>query len=199
MIFFCYAQKQTVTLILFRKDAAMKKYFVAFVAFSAIVLLWPALSSAIFIIELKNGRIITAENYITEGNKIILYLKSGEIRISKDEIKSISEKKVEVGAEKKEEAADQKKVVPELPDTKKSTKSLSAEKQEIDSYVRKKSELQERLEVAKKVYFDARDKFNKDRARETMTSISRELFSLQEEVMKKNGGSLPEWWEKTPN
>jgi len=178
----------------------MKKFFVILVFFSSFVLFLPQLSSAIFIIELKNGRMIAAENYVTEGNKLILYLKSGEIRISKDEIKSISEKKVEVGAEKKqEEATDQKKVVPELPDTKKSTESLSAEKKEIDSYIKRKAELQERLEVAKKVYFDAKDRFNKDRARENMTSISRELFSLQEEVMKKNGGGLPEWWEKTPN
>jgi len=177
----------------------MKKYFVAFVAFSSFVLLWPALSSAIFIIELKSGRTIAAENYLTEGNKIVLYLKSGEVRISKDEIKSISEKKVEVGAQKKEEGADQKRVAPDLPDREKSTKSLSAEKKEIESYIEKKAELQEKLEEAKKVYFDAKDKSDKDRARETMTSISRELFSLQEDVMKKNGGGLPEWWGKAPN
>jgi len=178
----------------------MKKFFVILVFFSSFVLFLPQLSSAIFIIELKNGRMIAAENYVAEGNKIVLFLKSGEMRILKDEIKSISEKKVEVGAEKKqEEAVDQKKAVPSPPDIKKSTKSLSVEKKEIDSYIKRKAELQERLEVAKKIYFDAKDKFDKDRARENMTSISRELFSLQEEVMQKNGGRLQEWWEQTPN
>jgi hypothetical protein len=174
----------------------MKKYFVAFVSFSMILLLRPALSSAIFLIELKNGRTIRAENYVTEGNNIVLYVKSGEVRISKGEIKSISEKKEDMEEDKNEETADQKRVIPENPDTKESVKNIRPEKNDIESDIKKKAEIQERLEKAKKVYFNAKEKSEKERARETMTSISKELFSLQEEVTKTNNGILPEWWKE---
>ena len=66
----------------------------------------------------------------------------------------------------------------------------------IESTIKRKTELRERLEEAKNVYFAAADKFEKERARKAMTSFSRELFSLEAEVMEKHNGSLPDWWKE---
>jgi hypothetical protein len=54
----------------------------------------------------------------------------------------------------------------------------------------------ERLEEAKKVYFAATEKTEKDWARQKMISFSRELFTLEAEVKEKHNGSLPDWWKQ---
>jgi hypothetical protein len=176
----------------------MRKRFLFFALFSiGVILDLSSINSyAIFLIELKNGRRIFTENYLVEGDNIILYLKSGSVKIPKEGVQSILEEKGEIKEEEKKETTEEKIDISENLDGKKSAKDLSVEKKEIDIYVKQKAAIQEKLEEAKKVYFNLTEKSEKERARDTMISISKELFSLEEEVMKKNNGILPEWWEK---
>ena len=126
---------------------------------------------------------------------MILYFESGSFNISKDEVQSILETKEKVKEETEEPVKVEKEDVPKNSDQKQSATGLIIKKEEINAYIKRKAELVERLEEAKKAYFNATDKSEKEKAREPMISISRELFSLQEEVMKRNGGILPDWWK----
>ena len=176
-----------------------------------ILVLSPVSSDASFIIELHNGRRLIVEGYRMEGKSCELYLESGSFRVSSEEIKSIREKKDDVTRLPKEEPQkDEPKTVGSLGEPKASrspgTAGSAGEQKlsknsvprgaEIESYIQKKAELRERLEVAKKVYFDATEKTEKDWARQRMISFSRELFSLEAEVKGKHHGSLPDWWKE---
>ena len=149
-----------------------------------------------FLFKLKNGRTISAESYQIEGDGIILYLEKGSFKISKDEVQSIVETKGEVKEETEEAVKEEKKDVRKNVDQKKSATDSVIKKEEIDSYIKRKAELVEKLEEAKKAYFNATDKSEKEKARKPMISISKELFSLQEEVTRRNSGILPEWWKE---
>jgi hypothetical protein len=175
----------------------MKKYFLV-ICFVGIILHLHSINSyAGFLFKLKNGRTISAESYQIEGDRIILYLERGSLKISKDEVQSILETKEEVKEEiEKEGVKEEKKEGPKYGDQKDSAADSARKKEEIDSYIKRKAELVKRLEEAKKAYFNATDKSEKETARGPMISISRELFSLQEEVMKRNKGILPEWWKE---
>jgi hypothetical protein len=173
----------------------MKKYFLVLCFVVIILHLNLINSSAGFLFKLKNDRTISAESYRIEGDRIILYLKNGSFNISKDEVQSILETKGEIKEETEEPAKADKKDVPTNSDQKKSATGPLIKKEEIDSYIKRKAELVERLGEAKKAYFNATDKSEKEIARGPMISISRELFSLQEEVKKRNNGILPEWWK----
>jgi len=175
--------------------AIMKKCFLFLVLFSIGIILPLSSSSsyAMFLIEFKNGRKIVVEDYRIEGGNIVLYLKSGSARMPKDGVQSILEKKGQIKEE--EETTEEKIDLPKNPDGKKSSKDISKGKNDIDLYMRRKAEIQRRLEEAKIVYFNLTEKSDKERARETMVSVSKELSSLQEEVMKNNNGILPGWWE----
>ena len=176
-----------------------------------IFVLSPGSSNASFLVELHNGRKVRVEGYRMEGKSCELYLESGSFRISKEEIKSIHEKKDDVarlpkGETQKEEPktvggpGEQKS--PKKPETSKSpgeqkvSKNSVPQGSEIESYIQKKAELRERLEEAKKVYFDATEKTEKDWARQKMISCSRDLFSLEVEVKGKHNGTLPDWWKE---
>lgn len=174
----------------------MKKYFLVLCLVGIVLHLDSINSYAGFLFKLKNGRIISAESYRIEGDRIILYVENGTFNISKDEIQSILETKEEIKEETEEPVKAEKKDVPKDSEPKKSSTAPIIKKEEIDSYIKRKTELVERLEEAKKAYFNATDKSEKERARGPMISISRELFSLQEEVKKRNGGILPEWWKE---
>jgi len=174
----------------------MKKYFFV-LCFVGIILHLNSINAyAGFSFKLKNGRTISAESYRIEGDGIVLYLEKGSFKISRDEVQSIVETKEEVKEEIEETVKVEKKEVSKNSDQKKSAAGPVIKKDEISSYIKRKTELVERLEEAKKVYFSASDKSEKERARVPMISISRELFSLQEEVMKRNSGILPEWWKE---
>lgn len=171
----------------------MKKNVLAILLLSILIIfLSLSTSEAGFLIELKNGRTIYTDHYQMEGNQIILYFETGTMKFAKDEIKSIVQSKRPVEEiEKKEE-----KISPPKPDEKVKGKEPSLGKEDIDQYKKKKKEIQKRLDEAKKVYFESTDKEEKNKARKIMLSISDELYSLQEEVKKKNNGILPKWWQE---
>ena len=174
----------------------MKRCFLILFLVGIILHLNSLNAGAGFLFKLKNGRTITAESYWIEGDGIILYLEKGSFKISRDEVQSIVETKEEVKEETEEAVMEEKKEVPKNFDQKKSATDSVIRKEEIDSYIKRKAELGERLEEAKKAYFNATDRSEKEKARKPMISISKELFSLQEEVTRRNNGILPEWWKE---
>ena len=176
-----------------------------------ICVLAPVSSDAAFLVEFHNGRKVSVEGYRMEGKNCELYLESGSLRVPTEEIKSIQEKKDDVARLPKEEtqreepkragAPGEQKVSknPEAsgsPGEQKVSKNSVPQGAEIESYIQRKAGLRERLEEAKKAYFDATEKTEKEWARQRMISASRELFSLEAEVKEKHNGSLPGWWKE---
>ena len=95
-----------------------------------------------------------------------------------------------------EERNENKKGILKTPERTLLAKDLVKKGEDTEGYKRKKVEISERLEEAKKDYFSTSNKSEKDNARKIMISISKELFALEDEVMKKNNGVLPEWWKQ---
>ena len=161
-----------------------------------ILVLSPVSSDAGFLVEFHNGRSVRVEAYRAQGRSYELYMESGSLRVSREEIKSIQEEKDD-GVRMPQGAAEKEK--PETPGDlgeQKPSKTSVPQKFEIESTIKRKAELREKLEEAKKVYFVATEKAEKERARQTMASFSRELFSLEAEVIAKHNGSLPDWWKE---
>ncbi len=174
----------------------MKRCFLILFLVGIILHLNSLTADAGFLFKLKNGRTIAAESYRIEGDGIVLYLEKGSFKISRDEVQSIVETKGEVKEETGEAVKEEKKEVLKNVEQKKSATDSVIKKEEIDAYIKRKAELGEKLEEAKKAYFNATDKSEKEKARKPMISLSKELFSLQEEVTRRNNGILPAWWKE---
>ena len=176
----------------------MKKHdlFLTLLLVGVILHLGSTDSYSSYLIGFNNGRTLYAENYRIEGEHIFLYFGSGIMKFTKSEVKSISEEKDEIKEERKEEISQIEKNSSKIPDKNVLAKDPVKRKDDIEYLKKKKAELSERLEEAKKNYFDAQDRSDKDRARKIMVSVSKELFTLEEEVMKKNNGVLPDWWKQ---
>jgi hypothetical protein len=174
----------------------MRKHFSIFLL-AFVILLWSAFPSyALFVIQLKTGRTLSAESYQIEGNTVILQVGGGSLKISKDEILSIVETKGEVKKEAPAETREEPKDLPRDDVQKPATKGPVTGQKEIAAYLEKRAAIRDRLEAAKKAYFEAGDRTSKERERERMISVSKELFSLEEEVKNKNNGVLPDWWKE---
>ena len=170
-----------------------------FLALFMIFVLGPVSSDASFLVEFHNGRRVKVEAYQVKGKSYEFYLDSGILRVSKEEIKSIQEKKDDAVRRPQEETGMDRPVTPgDLKEQGASKNSVNTVPQgtAVESTLKTKAELRERWEEAKKVYFAATEKTEKDWARQKMTSFSRELYSLEAEVKEKHKGSLPDWWKE---
>lgn len=197
----------------------MKKNFYIFILSTVgiIILLTSTTSYSGFLIKLKNGREIYTEAYQTEGNTIILQFRGGVLKISKNDVQSISQEKrrieeEEIKGEKKDEKVEKVEKVgktgTEGKEEKKETKEVKKEtpqkpekapvmgQAEIDQYIKRRAEIRARLEEAQKIYIDTTNKEEKNEARKIMIAISRELSNIYEEVKKKNNGVIPKWWQE---
>ena len=110
-----------------------------------ILVLSPVSSDAGFLVEFRNGRRIRVEAYRVEGKSYELYLESGSLRVSKEEIRSIQEKKDDVVRSPAGEAEKDKPETPE--DLKKQGPSKNSALQgiAIESTLKRKVELREKI------------------------------------------------------
>ena len=116
-----------------------------FLALFMILVLRPASSEAGYLVEFQNGRSVRAETYRVEGKSYELYLESGSLRVSKEEIRSIQEKKDDVVRSPAGEAEKDKPETPE--DLKKQGPSKNSALQgiAIESTLKRKVELREKI------------------------------------------------------
>ena len=175
----------------------MRKYNLIFtlIVIGIILHLGATFSYSSFLVGFHNGRTISVEGYRVEGEQIFLYFNGGVVKFSRNEVKSILEQKDQIKEEKKEERSEVIKDTPKAPVKTALAKDPEKKSEGIEDYRKKKAELSEKLEEAKKTYFETLDKSDKDSARKVMISFSKELFALEEEVRQKNNGVLPDWWK----
>jgi hypothetical protein len=167
----------------------MRKYFVITILFSiTMVLQMHSYGEAAYLITMKTGRAITADHYQVKGDTIVVFLEEGMLTFSTHEVESIQQdmsKRTAVATEPKAARQEEKRVQERKTETKDAKPKASAASNE-EGQMKKKAEITERLEEAKKAYFEAKNKAEKDRAREKMVSISRELFNWAEGTEKGN-------------
>ena len=144
---------------------------------------WSAPCFAGFLVKLKNNRTLDVQSYRFEGDQIILYLENAFIKLSREDVDFIVEKAPDPPGPEQE--VKQEPLVDRVEG-----------KGNVEFYKKKKKETQLRLEEAKKAYFEAVSKPDKEIARQKMLSVSKELFELQQEVVRENNGVLPRWWEE---
>ena len=170
----------------------MKRRFVICVLFAmAMILQMKAYADAGILITMKNGRAISADHYQVKGDSIVIFFEEGTLTFSKQEIQSIEEdlgKGRTVGIEQKVMRQTEMSVEEPKREVKDAKVNDVAVKNE-EAKLKEKAEITERLEEAKKVYFEAKGKAEKNKARERMVSISRELFNWVEENEKGNAPS----------
>ena len=167
----------------------MKRHLVIYVLFSLIMILhMHSHADAGFVITMKNGRTLPADNYQVKDDTIVVFFEEGSLKFSRREVQSIKEDMGNVKTvriEQRPMRQEEKKVEeckPEVKDVK--ANDFAGENDQAKS--KKKAEIAERLEEAKMAYFEAKGKAERDRARERMVSISRELFNWVEENEKAN-------------
>ena len=170
----------------------MKRRIVFYFLFSmTMIFQMQSYADAGFMITMKNGRAIPADNYQVKGDTIVIFFDDGTLTFSKEEVQSIKEdlsKIKTVDFEQRVMKPEEKKVEESKREAKDAkTNDVAVKNEEAKS--KKKTEITERLEEAKKAYFEAKEKAEKDTARERMVSISRELFNWVEENEKGNASS----------
>lgn len=179
----------------------MKKLLLAI-----ILLIIPSTSIASYIIKLKSGSEIFVYSYWQEGNKILFHAYGGTVGFPKDSIESIyelsekSDSPKNVLPEKEikyEETAeiDESRPTPKDLETK---KKVAEDKLNSDDYKNKKISLVKRLKnQQKKLEQDiSRGKTEMwiERRKRKIKDIMSEIESIAKELMEKNNGILPDWW-----
>lgn len=179
----------------------MKKLLLAI-----ILLIIPSTSIASYIIKLKSGSEIFVYSYWQEGNKILFHAYGGTVGFPKDSIESIyelsekSDSPKNVLPEKEikyEETAeiDESRPTPKDLETK---KKVAEDKLKSDDYKNKKISLVKRLKnQQKKLEQDiSRGKTEMwiERRKRKIKDIMSEIESIAKELMEKNNGILPDWW-----
>ena len=98
-----------------------------------IFILSPFSSDAGFLFEFNNGRKVRVEGYRTEGRNYELYLEGGSFRVSREEIKSITEKEDDAVRTPEGETEKDKPETPGDPGEQRLSKSPAPQKTGIES------------------------------------------------------------------
>jgi hypothetical protein len=182
-----------------------------------VALVWPGLSAASYLIQLRNGRQVATSQYWKEGQTIKFYTAGGVGGVPESAVLRIQtvedppESDLVGAAEQKGTSQGERQVAPPaeqkatLQTEQKATSQAEvqqeggkASKLDLEAYWKKKEELKSQLDMAVERYRDvssARDPEEKTKIQREITAWSKQLFDLRDEVKKKNQGRLPEGWE----
>ncbi len=179
------------------------------------LLCFPADALPYFVIHLENGGRFTTFHCWEEGNEIRFHVPGGAMGVQKGTVKRIQRvddresPSAAAGSVVKEEGL---KMDPEPssgkggresagPDQKPAAaKDKGLGKQELDSLKEKKQLLTRKLDETLERLRQAsrnQDEAEKEKTRQEMRGISKEIYDLTDDVRKRNNGVLPkDWWSK---
>jgi hypothetical protein len=127
------------------------------------------------------------------------------LKISKDQVKSISKEKKriedentpsEIKEDKERKGEKAKKEEKKIETSIKHEKTTKLGQEEIDFYKKRKAELRFRLDELQRLYAEEKDKIEREKIKDKMIAVTKEFHNLQKEVTEKNNGVLPEWWKE---
>ena len=190
-----------------------------------VALVWPSLSAASYLIQLRNGRHVATSQYWKEGQTIMFAIAGGvggvpesavlRIQTVEDppasDLAGTAEPKGVPQAEPKRVPQAEPKEVPQAEPTAPRQAAPTApppaevpreggtlSKGELEAYWHKKEELKAQLDGAVERYRDvssAQSPEEKATIQREITAWSKQLFDLRDEVKQKNQGRFPEGWE----
>lgn len=175
-----------------KKNCLIKSFLLIIVC----IFLLPFPSYSGFLIQLKNGGEIYTENCQIEEKHIYLYLKDGILKLPKEDVKSIRSGKRRIEDENASEVKKEIEKVKKEEILKENEKNFKFRNAEIDLYKKRKAELSSKLDELQKLYMEENNKVEREKIRGKMVAITKEYYNLQNEVLKKNNGVLPEWWQQ---
>jgi hypothetical protein len=178
---------------------------------------WPSICTASYVIELESGSQLVVNHYWEEDNRIAFYFHGGVVAIPKDLVRTISESDLPHGQEASSlgYTAGGKDLDGQSTTTAGETShgqvpngppemAVGLQNHRTDApadfeyYKKHKNLLKSKLEEATRRFREASGNRNleaKKSAIQDMTKISKEMFSLAQELEAKNNGVLPEWWK----
>jgi len=172
----------------------MKNYIVAII--TIVFLICPSICFSSYLIELKNGSTFIINHYWKEDNQIKFYYSGGVVGIGKDLVKKIRESDISVIEHHEEQRGPNTTAADSTDEVEEKGASKKAFDNEIDckdEQMSLKSQLKEGLSRYKKAK-DRDDKEMVDTEYRKVSKVSAELEHLKKEVITKNNGTLPEWW-----
>jgi len=178
-----------------------------------VALVWPGLSAASYLIQLRNGRQVATSQYWKEGHTIMFSTAGGVGGVPESAVLHILTVEdppesdlahaaaPQVMPQAKPQAAPQ--LVPQaeqqdVPQAEGPREGGKLSQRELEAYWHKKEELKSQLDVAVERYREvssAQSPEEKATLQREITAWSKQLFDLRDEVKQKNQGRLPEGWE----
>jgi len=182
-----------------------------------VALVWPGLSAASYLIQLRNGRQVATSQYWKEGQTIKFYTAGGVggvpenavLRIQtvedppESELAGAAEQKatppverhVAPQAEQKATPQAEQKATPQAEVQRDREKTF---KLDLETYRQKKEEIQAQLNTALERFREASGPENREekaKIQQEITAWSKQLFHIRDEIKQKYQGRLPEEWE----
>jgi hypothetical protein len=178
-----------------------------------VALVWPGLSAASYLIQLRNGRQVATSQYWKEGHTIMFSIAGGVGGVPESAVLHIQTVEDPPASDLAHAATPQ--VMPQATPQGAPPGPLQTEQpappqaevppeggklstRELEAYGHKKEELKSQLDGAVERYREvssAQSPEEKATLQREITAWSKQLFDLRDEVKQKNQGRLPEGWE----
>src|SRR5262245_41310300 len=184
-----------------------------------VALVWPSLSTASYLIQLRNGRHVATSQYWKEGHTIMFYTAGGvggvpesavlRIQTVEDppasDLAGAAEQKATSQVEQKATSQVEQKATSQAeqkatPQPEVQQAGGKAPKLDLEAYRKKMEEIKSQLDLAIERYSEAsgtqkQNTEEKAKIQREIAAWSKQLFNLRDEVKQKNQGRLPEGWE----
>ncbi len=163
-----------------------------------VVLTWPALSTASYLIQLRNGRYVVASRYWQEEHTIRFETDGGVASVAESavlQIQTIEEPPASglPPAAEPPPAAEQ----PAVPQAEGQRDRGQMSQKTLEEYRQKKEAIRSQLKATLERYREAANTPNaaaKAAIQHELTAWSQQLYDLTDEVKQMNQGRLPEGW-----
>jgi hypothetical protein len=163
-----------------------------------IVVFFPLVCAAAYVIHLKDGRSVTTSEYREEGDQIKFKRFGGVIGIPKDQVKEIEE--IEDFPEEKVVANPETPSATEKTEVSEGAAKADEEADKIGAFLGEKRRLIGEMEWVNSEFKEAKSKGDKKTQQELLTkliSLRDKITELKHKVEAAFGGKLPEWWNET--
>jgi hypothetical protein len=172
-----------------------------------LLILIPDLSTADYLIRLKNGRQVRTPAYWSEGTEIFFYTAGGIVGMDRSEIFKVESTEAEdrlntvvISKSKDEKTLPAASLPKEKLQEQPPPPQISKEQIDLKQYTGEKNRMMVELDSLMdelRAATSSKDKEAKEKIREKIREKSGQIYQLTDEVTKKNQGKLPEgWWGK---
>ena len=158
-----------------------------------VALVWPGLSAASYLIELRNGRHVTTSQYWKEGHSLMFSTAGGVGGVPESAVLRIQT--VEDAPESDLAGAAEQKAPPHAEVQRDGAKTFTLD---LEAYRQQKDEIKAQLNTALERYREAsgpEKQEEKAKIQQEITAQSKQLFDLRDAVKQKYQGLLPKEWE----